>query len=127
MITSDDVKAHSGIAADDASYDDALDELVTMLMPVLEFAVLPEALADEDLLPTLELAFVEVLTGEHFARRARAEATFETVTIGPLSIKPPVNLVDPSGLIDRGMSRLRPYLKPEVAPSIGTVRTGGRS
>ena len=119
------IKAVCGIT--DSEFDDSLDDLRNEWQPVLEASVLPEALADAELTPILQLAFTEAIAGEFFARQARADAIFETITLEGLKLSPPTNFLDPTGLIARAYSRLRPYLKPEAFSGSATVRTGGHS
>ena len=116
------VKEKCGVT--DSAYDAIVDNLIAEQVPVLEAALSGEAAADSARLPTLTLGATEVVCGELVAQIARSEAVFFHVTLGDVSVRP-VDVADPSGLIARGIARLSPYFRTDVAPAGPTVQTAG--
>lgn len=112
------VKEKCGIA--DASSDTTIDNLILEVVPVVEYAIRYEHLADTSnsgLQATLTLGATEIVAGEFAAQLLRTPgygeiARIAGVVVEPLGLSRPA---DPAGLIGQGWTRLRPYLKSEAS------------
>lgn len=122
------VKDRAGISA--ATYDSEINRLITRLTPVIEHALLPEALASPDpgLQATLNEAGAEIVAGEFLSQHYRRPELLLSVIIGDLQLFPRRfdDPRDPSGLIASGWARLKPWLKVSLAAGLPTpVRAAG--
>ncbi len=120
-VTRARVKEKCGIA--DTSYDTAIDNLILEIVPVIEYTVSSEALAESGAGSTLNLAATEVVCGEFQAQRLRETGASDSIAIGDLRLEP-VKLAGALDLLQQGFNRLRPFLKAEsyVRPSnVGTA------
>lgn len=116
-------------------FDTEIDDTISEQLPVIEFAVMPQHIADtgnSGLQATLNLGAAEIIAGEFLAQAFREpgsseELRFADVSFGP---RPPSHMrssvADPFGLKDQGWARLAPYLKPAVASALAT-KTGIRA
>lgn len=115
-------------AVTDSSYDSAIDNIITDYVAAIEFAIRSEYVADtgnSDLQATLNLAALEVCCGEFMAQRYREPGAGESTSIEGVSLTPFLvkSARDPSGLIQSGWNRLKPFLKigMELGPISGVL------
>lgn len=104
------VKEKCGIAA--STYDSTIDNLITELMPVIQFAIRDEHIADTGnagLQATLSLGTAEIVCAEFLDQLAQEPGASETVTVGELSFTP--SDAPQKRLRQSGWHRLRPYMK----------------
>lgn len=127
IVTRARVKAKCGLA--DASQDAAIDALIAEIVPVMEHALLPSAVADTanaGLQATLNLGATEVVCGEFLAQRMREFGAWERVKVGEFEIAPAAReLDDPFGLKAQGWARLSPYLKADPSAQRSPAVTAG--
>lgn len=106
----------------DTSLDAEIDALIDEQLPVIEYSILAEHIAntgDTGLQATLNLGAAEVIAGEFLAQTFREPGVAEVIEIGELKIgdrlppRAPIN--DPHLLKDQGWKRLAPYVKPHSA------------
>jgi hypothetical protein len=121
------VKERLGIT--DAASDSAIDNLLAQVLPALEYALDPRAMADPDpgLVATLDLGALEWTAGEFASQLLRAPGAAEEISVGGLTLTPPPRkLADPTGLRAQGLTRLTPWLRGDPAPWQGPrVSAGG--
>lgn len=106
-----------------ATYDATIDNLIAEFSPVIEQTLQSSAVADAALTGTLDLGATEIVCGELLAQLRRQENALPPTAeaCGCRSFDP----TDPSRLVQRGWSRLRPYLKVDWPFRVATgVRTG---
>lgn len=106
-----------------ATYDATIDNLIAEFSPVIEQTLQTSAVADAELTGTLDLGATEIVCGELLAQLRRQENALPPTAeaCGCRSFDP----TDPSRLVQRGWSRLRPYLKVDWPFRVATgVRTG---
>lgn len=131
VVTVAKVKEKAMVA--DSSLDGLVSRLVDEWVPVLEFALRPEFLADvttPGLQETLNLGAVEAVAGELVSQLDREDGAVERFTFAFFEIggqRGPAS--DPSGLKAQGLARLAPFLKrPEsVSGSLGVAFGGSRT
>lgn len=113
-VTRARVKEKCGIA--DSGMDAAIDALILEVVPVVEARLRPEHLAatDSGTVATLALAATEVVAGEALAQMDRAAGRGRLRLFGWEFV---FGGADPSGLTERGWSRLTPYLGSGGAPA----------
>lgn len=125
-ISREAVKRAASVSS--SEYDAVVDALIAELLPVIEACLSAEALADSHVQPVLQRGAIEVIAGEFLAQRLREEGAASSFEIGVLEISESpqrgARLSDPYGLIERGWSRLAPFLKPVYA--ISTTRDRDR-
>lgn len=109
------VKAKCGITGTD--YDSTINSLISEFVPVIEYALQPEILADpdDDLEATLNLGATEIVCGEYLAQLMREPGAMDEVQLGDVHIKP-IRLEDSKALdlAAAGNLRLKPFLKKDV-------------
>lgn len=112
----------------DSSNDSAIDNIIADYVAPVEFAIRAEYVADTGnvgLQATLNLAALEICSGEFVAQRCREVGAGETISLEGISLTPFLqrSLRDPSGLILAGWARLKPFLKGgvEVGPIVGVM------
>ncbi|MDQ2985706.1 MAG: hypothetical protein M3R13_03155 [Armatimonadota bacterium] len=111
----------------DSEFDTEIDALIDEQLPVIEFAILAEHIAntgDTGLQATLNLGAAEVIAGEFLAQSFREPGVAELIQIGELEIgdrlPPRAPIIDPYLLKEQGWQRLAPYLKPHSASEKAT-------
>lgn len=119
MVTRDAVKRTAAVSS--SAWDSQIDALIADLVPVIEYTLSPDALANSALEAVLARGATEIIAGEFLAQRLREEGatgSFETggIRVGE-SPQSRADLGDPYGLIQRGWARLMPFLKPVSAQS----------
>lgn len=145
-VTRSRVKEKCGISGTD--YDSTIDNLIDEQVPVIEYAIRDEVLADSSagLQATLELGATEIVCGEFMGQRLREPGAADEVCVGEVSLKPfrgvphqfadahrlPLGFApggdasDPFCMRALGWRRLRPYLKVDPAvPVVSEVLSGG--
>lgn len=119
VVTRDAVKRTAAVSS--SGYDTQIDALIADLVPVIEYTLSADALADAALQPVLSRAATEIVAGEFLAQRLREEGATETFTVGGMQVgerpQSHADLSDPYGLMQRGWARLAPFLKPVYAQS----------
>jgi len=122
-VTRSRVKEKCGIS--DTSYDTTIDNLILEIVPVLEYLVSSDALADSTtgVQATLNLAATEVVCGELLAQRFRELGVTDTITIGDIKIDP-AEIKTAFELIQRGYDRLSPFLKNDAYEDASRVGVG---
>ena len=110
----------------DSAYDTVIDNLIDDVVPVVEFSLQEDLVADTantGLQATLNLGALEIVCGEFMALKLREPGAADEVHIGEVAVVPyrGYDPADPFSLIRKGWKRLRPFLK--IDPRIGT--TGG--
>jgi hypothetical protein len=114
-ITTEDVKRKARITT--AEFDSEIDALITEMVTVIEYAIDPAHLNNQEpgLPETLNLSALEIVTGEFIAGLWREEGALVGFRLGWLQVSPPDsrgwNMNDPSGLVEQGWNRLASYLK----------------
>ena len=120
------VKERCGIA--DSSYDTPITNLISDIVPALNFAIDPVAMASEDsnLAAYLNLGALELVCGEFLAQLSREPGALDSISFGGLNVSgPKVDPADPSGLKAQGSARLRPFLRQDLSPANASgVRSG---
>ena len=117
-VTRARVKEKCGIAA--TTYDSTIDNLIVELIPVIQFAIRDEHIADTGnagLQATLNLGAAEIVGAEFLDQLEREPGATETVTVGGLTIRPDGSPAET--LKDSGWGRLRPYLKADPSETSG--------
>jgi hypothetical protein len=111
-----DVKRKLRLTTND--YDAEIDALIAEMLPALRYAIEPSSLStsDADLLATLNLGALEVITGEMGATLYRELGAWTGFRIGWLQVQPPAlrDPADPTGLKAQGYARLKPFLRREA-------------
>lgn len=113
-------------------HDAAIQSLINETLPAIEYAVRPEHVADtanSGLQHTLNLAALEIVSGEFFAQLCRMPGFAEAVVVSGLEIRPFVgsDARDPSGLIAQGWTRIRPFLRSDPSmPAKAPIGLAGR-
>ena len=120
-VTRARVKEKCGISA--ATYDTLIDNLISDMVPAIEYRIRDEVLADgtSGLVATLALSALEIVCGEFLAFRLFEPGGTEKISLADLQINK--NLSDAYGLKHQGWSRLKPFLKED--PSGKTTTTVG--
>ncbi len=113
-VTATQVKERCGITVTD--WDSEIWSLIDQMVYPINYAIDTVYLNDTgnaNLVATLNLAALEIISGEYFAQYARKPGVFDTILVDRLTIRPYVgaNTNDPSGLKAQGWLRLRPYLR----------------
>lgn len=110
-VSSSEIKAKASILVSDL--DAEVSELLTQMLQVVNEAVSPTALADTSLTWTLRVGAIEVIAGELIAQLSRRPELQLSAEFGDLKVYPrkPEIPSDPSGLIQKGWKRLKPWLK----------------
>jgi len=117
----------------DSSLDSLVANLIAQWVPMLEFAIRSEPLADTGnagLQATLNLGAIEAVGGELLSQLAREPGAVESFSFGFFELGPAGGAaIDPSGLKAQGFARLRPFLKsPEfLAGTFGVAAGGSRT
>lgn len=118
-VTREAVKRTAAVSS--TAYDGQIDALIADLVPVIEYTLSSDALADGALEPVLSRGATEIIAGEFLAQRLRAEGATEAFEAGGVRVgespQSRADLGDPYGLIQRGWARLTPFLKPVYAQS----------
>ncbi len=124
-----DVQDRAGVF--EAEFEDAIDRAITRLLPVISYAIKPEALASSDtgLAAALDDGAAEVIAGEFLAQHYRRPELLLSIIVGDLQLFPRRfdNPRDPSGMIASGWQKLRPWLKVDLEigiPSAVLAATG---
>jgi hypothetical protein len=106
----------------DTEFDTEIQDLIDEQLPVIEYAVLAEHIAntgDTGLQATLNLGATEIIAGEFLAQTFREPGVAEEIQVGELTIgnrlPPRALVIDPYMLKEQGWKRLSPYLKPRSA------------
>ncbi len=116
-----------------SDYDAVIDALIGEQVPVIEYAIQPEHLADGEnagLQATLTLGATEIVAGEFLAEIFREPGVYEEIEfsdfrIGSRMVFQSGGIQDPFLLKLQGWMRLLPYLKPTIASALPTrVRVG---
>ncbi len=119
VVTRDAVKRTAAVSS--STWDSQIDALIADLVPVIEYTLSPDALADSALEAVLSRGATEIIAGEFLAQRLREEGATESFEAGSVRVgESPLSgtdLGDPYGLIQRGWGRLMPFLKPVYAQS----------
>lgn len=119
VVTRDAVKRTAAVSS--STWDSQIDALIADLVPVIEYTLSPDALADSALEPVLGRGATEIIAGEFLAQRLREEGATESFEAGGVSVgespQSRAELGDPYGLIQRGWARLVPFLRPVYAQS----------
>ncbi|HRF61142.1 MAG TPA: hypothetical protein PLH94_14660 [Fimbriimonadaceae bacterium] len=132
-VTRAKVKEKAGIDVTD--FDAAIDNLIADWIPVIEYALLPWALADTGnagLQATLNLGAAELIAGEFLAQIGRKPGVLDAIQIGDLVLSPLRRVPsDAYGLKEQGAARLRPYVRfdpiaPTPAPIAASQGKKGR-
>lgn len=116
-VTRARVKEKCGVT--DTGSDAAIDALIVELVPVIEERLRPEVVANPD--ATVTLGATEIVAGEFLSQLARSPGGSDSLSVQGIAIDPPkVDVADPSGLVERGWERLRPYRKrePEIRAAV---------
>ncbi len=126
-VTRARVKEKCSIAG--STYDATIDNLISEMTPVIEYAVRDEHLndtANAKLQNTLTLAATEIVCGELLEQLHREQGAMERVRLGDFELWPPDADAwkGALGIKGHGWARLSPYMKsnPSGKPS---VTTGG--
>jgi len=124
------VKEKAGISVTD--FDTEGNNLIADWVPVLEFAVRPEILADSTtgLVKTLDLGATELIAAELLEQVGRKPGYFDAVELDGFSIQPwPALMESPVRLRAQGLERLRPYLKddPGILGARGVGARGSKN
>lgn len=119
VVTRDAVKRTAAVSS--STYDSQIDALIADLVPVIEYTLASDALADSALEAVLSRGATEIIAGEFLAQRLREEGATEAFEAGGVRVgespSSRADLGDPYGLIQRGWARLVPFLKPVYAHS----------
>jgi hypothetical protein len=119
VVTRDAVKRTAAVSS--SAYDPQIDALIADVVPVIEYTLASDALADSALEAVLSRGATEIIAGEFLAQRLREEGATETFEAGSVRVgespQSRADLSDPYGLIQRGWARLTPFLKPVYAQS----------
>ncbi|NUL83136.1 MAG: hypothetical protein HUU60_10495 [Armatimonadetes bacterium] len=114
-VTRNDVKRKARVSG--TAYDSEIDALIDETVPVIEYAIDPVVLNDSTpgLVATLDLAALEIVSGEFLASLLYEEGAIVPFQLGWLRTQPlggrDLNFNDPFGLKSQGWRRLRPYLR----------------
>lgn len=118
-VTREAVKRTAAISS--TAYDAQIDALINDMVPVIEYTLSPDVLADSALEPVLSRGATEIIAGEFLAQRLREQGATEAFEAGGVRVgespQSGAQLDDPYGLIQRGWARLMPFLKPVYAQS----------
>lgn len=131
VVTVSAVKEKSRVT--DPALDTLVSNLIAQWVPMLEFAIRGEPLADTGnagLQATLNLAALEAVAGELLAQLGREPGASESFSFGFFEVGAPGGSeIDPSGLKAQAFSRLQPFLKsPEsLAGTLGVAAGGSRT
>jgi hypothetical protein len=119
-VSRDTIKRKCRILGSD--FDDEIDATIDEQLPVIEYAILPNHIADSELEETLNLGAAEVIAGEFLAQLLREYGATERLDFGDFSIGPRTasDPADPFGLKRQGWERLSPFLKPFIANQLAT-------
>jgi len=119
LVTREAVKR--AVAVSSTTYDAQIDALIADLVPVIEYTLSSDALADSAAAAVLSRGATEIIAGEFLAQRLREEGATESFEAGGVRVgESPhsrADLGDPYGLIQRGWARLMPFLKPVYTQS----------
>jgi len=119
VVTRDAVKRTASLSS--STYDSQIDALIADLVPVIEYALSPDALSDSTVEAVLSRGATEIIAGEFLAQRLREEGATESFEVGGVRVgespQSRADLGDPYGLIQRGWARLMPFLKPVYTQS----------
>lgn len=124
-VTRSRVKEKCGIA--DTSLDTTIDNLITELVPVIEYSIRDEHLNDTGnagLQATLSLGATEIVCSEILAQTLRPPGAGESIVIAGLSLGAIADADAPSGLKAQGLARLLPYLKPDPSDKTDAAVVG---
>jgi hypothetical protein len=110
-VTRARVKEKCGVST--TTYDTSIDDLILELVPVLEYQISAQALADSGtgVIATLDLAATEIVCAEFLAERFRELGSTDSVTIGDVRLVPRDGSDE---LRRRGYDRLRPFLRSDA-------------
>jgi len=139
LVTREAVKR--AVAVSSTTYDAQIDALIADLVPVIEYTLSSDALADSAAAAVLSRGATEIIAGEFLAQRLREEGATESFEAGGVRVAQRLreegatesfeaggvrvgesphsraDLGDPYGLIQRGWARLMPFLKPVYTQS----------
>jgi len=123
-VTRARVKEKCGIAV--TTYDSTIDNLIAELVPVIQYAIRDEHLADAGNAPlqaTLNLGATEIVAAEFLDQLAREPGTFDTVVLEGFELRPSAAPI--AWLRGRALARLRPFSKRDVGGALGGVAAAG--
>jgi hypothetical protein len=123
-VTRSRVKEKCGIAV--TTYDTTIDNLIAEIVPVIQYAIREEHIADTGNSPlqaTLNLGATEIVSAEFLDQLGREPGAFETVSLDGFELKP--SAAPAFILRRRGLARLRPFGKRDIANAIGGVAASG--
>jgi hypothetical protein len=119
LVTREAVKRTAAVSS--TTYDAQIDALIAELVPVIEYTLSADALADSTAEAVIRRGATEIIAGEFLAQRLREEGATEAFEAGGVRVgespQSRADLGDPYGLIERGWARLEPFLKPVYAQS----------
>lgn len=113
----------------DALVDQVVSDVDTMMQHVIREDIIALAATNIPLRAVLRVAGEEIAAGLIYARWLRLPDRNWSWRVGDVDFKPAVGpAADPGGLIERGTTRLRPYLvqDPKVGPLVSVVGVGGK-
>ncbi|MBV6458960.1 MAG: hypothetical protein HONBIEJF_02099 [Fimbriimonadaceae bacterium] len=124
------VKEKAGVTVSD--FDAEATSLIADWVPVIEFALRPEILADptSGLVKTLDLGATELVAAELLDQVARKPGYFDSLDLDGFSLQPWPSIVGSAGLLrDQGWARLRPYLRddPGILGARGVAAKGSKN
>jgi hypothetical protein len=119
VVTREAVKRTAAVST--GSYDAQIDALIAEMVPVIEYTLSADALADSTAEAVISRGATEIIAGEFLAQRLREEGATESFEVGGVRVgespQSRADLGDPYGLIQRGWARLMPFLKPVYTQS----------
>lgn len=127
-LSTSQIKEKAGV--DSSEFDSEIDNLLDAWTPVIEYAIADEFLADTanvGLQATLTLGAAELIAGEFLAQLGRRPGAMDSIRIESLSLEPFAfrNPLDPSGLKQQALVRLRMFLKTDPTMfALASVGTG---
>lgn len=100
----------------DTSYDTIIDNLISELSPVIEYAIEPGYFSsDAGIIATINLGATEIVCGEFLTQQARELGATEGMTWNGLEIFGRKTGDDAANLKAQGAARLNPYLRLPVS------------
>lgn len=115
-----DVQARANVH--DSAYETEIDDVIARLLPVVSYAIRPEALAsgDSGLEATLDDGAADIIAGAFLAQHYRRPELLISLMVGDVQLFPRRfdDPVDPSGLAMQGWSKLKAWLKPDASSPV---------
>ena len=115
-----DVQARANVH--DSAYETEIDDVIARLLPVVSYAIRPEALASSEsgLAATLDDGAADIVAGAFLAQHYRRPELLVSVMVGDLQLFPRRfdDPVDPSGLVMQGWDKLKPWLRPDASSPV---------